>query len=58
MTDLEIEMMDRIKKLETDVARLTANQAKALVGWTVFVAGLTLLLDQVKTWVVTHLRLH
>lgn len=38
----------------TDISRLKANQAKALVGWTVLVTGVTLFINNVKGWAMSH----
>lgn len=43
--------------LITDITRLKSNQAKALVGWTVLVTGVTLLFNHAKIWVMGHLHL-
>lgn len=44
-----------VPTLKSDVAKLKANQARALVGWTVFVAGATLLFNHARTWVEVHI---
>ena len=46
------------QQLRKDVDKLQANQAKALVGWTVLIAGTTLLIEVAKEWVVARFSSH
>lgn len=41
---------------EKVLIELKANQAKALVGWTLFVTGITLFLDQIRAWIWTKVK--
>lgn len=40
-----------------DIKNLKANQAKALVGWTALCVGVTMLFNQVKSYVISHFHL-
>lgn len=42
----------------TEIARLKGNQAKALVGWTVLVAGVSLLFNHARTWIMSKVHLN
>lgn len=54
----QVSMLEAAKtRLDEDVACLKKNQAKALVGWTVLVAGVSLFLVQIKTWFISHLHM-
>ena len=51
---------DRVKGIESkqteqgsEIGRLKANQAKALVGFAVLCTGVTLLFNQVKGWILS-----
>lgn len=39
-----------------DIKNLKANQAKALVGWTVLSMGVALLFGQAKTWIMSKIH--
>lgn len=45
--------------LANEISKLKSNQAKALVGWTTLVSGVTLIVSlcfsQIKQWLNTHL---
>lgn len=41
-----------------EIEKLKGNQAKALVGWTVLVTGITLLLNHAKTWIMSKVHLN
>lgn len=45
---------DAISDLNVRTKKLEGNQAKALVGWTVLVTGITLLCTGAKSWLMAH----
>lgn len=47
--------VSQIGSLRGDVDRLKANQAKALIGWTVMVTGVTLAINHFKVWIQAKL---
>lgn len=54
----ETETAKLAKAINSRVESLEKNQARALVGWTVFVAGVTLLFSQLKAWILSHFRMN
>ena len=49
------EKVKGVEDFKKRVTRLEGNQAKALVGFSVLVTGVTLIVEQGKDWLISHL---